>query len=575
MRNSRLDASDPIDAIPPKRFDHLIHSFHPHMFAEIVSSIPTPIFLLDDAWCIKYMNEAASKIFGKLLQGCSFELLLKKSRESDKVGDFLNKPEHSIELTMVTATGEDMPAFLTKCESAVGAMILAFPKTGSTPAAQLWQANQYDTLTGLPNRDLLRDRIDQLLKLGKRRQISSSFALLCLDLDGFKPINDTYGHKVGDHVLQIIAQRLNASVRDSDTVSRVGGDEFVCFLSNLLELEDARIVAERILDEIRKPLIVDGHVLSVNTSIGVALWPDDSESVDQLLRFADMAMYSVKQNGKNGVGFFNPHINEQARNRAELESDLREGLSRGQFLLHYQPQIDLKTGGLKAVEALIRWNHPDRGMVPPGDFIKIAEESDLIHQIGDWVLLEAARQARKWLNVGLNIKVAVNISASQFVGTLPARLEEILRNFKLPPSLLELELTESVLVLDHIRTAQILEEIRDMGVHTSLDDFGTGFSSLNYLKSFPLRTLKIDRSFVGPTFADFQPKMIRAILAIAKEFNLTTLAEGVENQEQMDALREMGCDYMQGFHLARPMAPDQLLQFINEYNDQLNPMQLS
>jgi diguanylate cyclase (GGDEF)-like protein len=540
------------------------------MFAQIVSSLPIPIFLLDEACKITYMNEASCRLFGKLMLWSEFELLLKEQRASVKMGRFLTTDEHSIDLTMVTVTGEDMPVLLTKCEPAVGTMILAFPKTGDTPAAQLWQANQYDPLTGLPNRGLLRDRIDQVLKLGKRRQLTNPFAVLCLDLDGFKPINDTYGHKVGDRVLQIVAQRLTSSVRDSDTVSRVGGDEFVCFLSNLLEADDSRVVAERILEELRKPLIVDDHVLSVSTSIGIALWPNDSESVDQLLSFSDMAMYSVKQAGKNGVGFFHPQIDEEARSRAEVESDLREALRLGQFLLHYQPQFCLQTGRLKGVEALIRWKQPDRGMVLPGDFIDIAEETDLIHQIGDWVLVEASRQARKWLNVGYSIKVAVNISARQFVDTLPDRLEEILQNFKLPASMLELELTESALVLDHASTAKILEKIRDMGVHTSLDDFGTGFSSLNYLKSFPLRTLKIDRSFVGPTFADFQPKMIRAILAIAKEFNLTTLAEGVENQEQLDALRDMGCDYVQGFYLARPMAPDKLIQFLNEYDAQLS-----
>lgn len=540
------------------------------MFAQIVSSLPIPIFLLDEACKITYMNEASCRLFGKLMLWSEFELLLKEQRASVKMGRFLTTDEHSIDLTMVTVTGEDMPVLLTKCEPAVGTMILAFPKTGDTPAAQLWQANQYDPLTGLPNRGLLRDRIDQVLKLGKRRQLTNPFAVLCLDLDGFKPINDTYGHKVGDRVLQIVAQRLTSSVRDSDTVSRVGGDEFVCFLSNLLEADDSRVVAERILEELRKPLIVDDHVLSVSTSIGIALWPNDSESVDQLLRFSDMAMYSVKQAGKNGVGFFHPQIDEEARSRAEVESDLREALRLGQFLLHYQPQFCLQTGRLKGVEALIRWKQPDRGMVLPGDFIDIAEETDLIHQIGDWVLVEASRQARKWLNAGCSIKVAVNISARQFVDTLPDRLEEILQNFKLPASMLELELTESALVLDHASTAKILEKIRDMGVHTSLDDFGTGFSSLNYLKSFPLRTLKIDRSFVGPTLADFQPKMIRAIMAIAKEFNLTTLAEGVENQEQLDALRDMGCDYVQGFYLARPMAPDKLIQFLNEYDAQLS-----
>lgn len=540
------------------------------MFADIVTSIPAPLFLLEDANCIKYMNEAASKIFGKLLLGCPFELLLKESREADKLSDFLAKTQHTMDLTMVTVTGEDLPVLITKWNSAAGPMILVYPKTGATPAAQLWQANQYDPLTGLPNRDLLRDRIDQFLKLGKRQQLTSPFAVLCLDLDGFKPINDTYGHKVGDHVLQIIAQRLTASVRESDTVSRVGGDEFVCFMSNLHDIEDSRVVASRILDEVLKPVVVDGHVLAVSTSIGVALWPADAESVDQLLRFADMAMYTVKQRGKNGVGFFNSKMNELARKRAEMESDLREALRRGQFVLHYQPQFCLHTGRIRGVEALIRWNHPERGMVPPSDFIRVAEESNMIHQIGDWVLVEATRQARQWLNMGLNIKVAVNISARQFVDTLPARVEEILTNFKLPASMLELELTESVLVSDYARTARLLEEIRDMGVHTSLDDFGTGFSSLNYLSSFPLRTLKIDRSFVGPTLAHFQPKMIRAILAIAKEFNLSTLAEGVENQEQMDALREMGCDYMQGFHLARPMPPEALQAFIADFNEQLN-----
>ena len=309
------------------------------MFAQIVSSLPIPIFLLDEACKITYMNEASCRLFGKLMLWSEFELLLKEQRASVKMGRFLTTDEHSIDLTMVTVTGEDMPVLLTKCESAVGAMILAFPKTGTTPAAQLWQANQYDPLTGLPNRGLLRDRIDQVLKLGKRRQLTNPFAVLCLDLDGFKPINDTYGHKVGDRVLQIVAQRLTSSVRDSDTVSRVGGDEFVCFLSNLLEADDSRVVAERILEELRKPLIVDDHVLSVSTSIGIALWPNDSDSVDQLLRFSDMAMYSVKQAGKNGVGFFHPQIDEEARSRAEVESDLREALRLGQFLLHYQPQF--------------------------------------------------------------------------------------------------------------------------------------------------------------------------------------------------------------------------------------------
>lgn len=540
------------------------------MFAEIVNSIATPIFILDGSINIKYMNEAANQIFGKLLLGCSFELILKERGAREKVEQFLSSTNHANELTLVTVTGDDMPAFITKSESDIGSLIMAYPKTGATLAAQLWQANQYDPLTGLPNRDLLRDRINQVVKNNKRGHVANPFAVLCLDLDGFKPINDIYGHKLGDHVLQTVSQRLLASVRDSDTVSRVGGDEFVCFLSNLRDVEDSRVVAERILDEVLKPVIVDGHVLSVSTSIGVALWPHDAESVDQLLRYADMAMYNIKQSGKNGVGFFNSQMNEQARKRAEMESDLREALRRGQFLLHYQPQFSLQTGVLKGVEALIRWKHPDRGMVPPGDFIRIAEETNMIHQIGDWVLLEAARQARKWLSMGLNIKVAVNISAGQLVDTLPGRLQEILTNFKLPASMLELELTESVLVLDHARTAQILDEIRDMGVHTSLDDFGTGFSSLNYLKSFPLRTLKIDRSFVGPEFSDFQPMMIRAILAIAKEFNLSTLAEGVENQQQMDALRDMGCDYMQGFHLACPMSPDKLVSFLSDYNDQIN-----
>ena len=307
-------------------------------------------------------------------------------------------------------------------------------------------------------------------------------------------------------------------------------------------------------------MIVDDHVLSVSTSIGIALWPNDSDSVDQLLRFSDMAMYSVKQAGKNGVGFFHPQIDEEARSRAEVESDLREALRLGQFLLHYQPQFCLQTGRLKGVEALIRWKQPDRGMVLPGDFIDIAEETDLIHQIGDWVLVEASRQARKWLNVGYSIKVAVNISARQFVDTLPDRVEQIQQNFKLPATMLELELTETALMANAEQNAVTLQRFRHLGVGLAIDDFGTGYSSLAYLKRLPVDELKIDKSFVmGMESGEDDAMIVRSTIDLAHNLGLTVVAEGVETAAILERLRALACDEAQGYHIARPLPVDDFL----------------
>ena len=411
----------------------------------------------------------------------------------------------------------------------------------------------YDALTGLPNRSLLGERTEASMQ--QVREHRTQLALLFVDLDHFKNINDSLGHFTGDLVLQAVAQRLSRLVGDKGLVSRLGGDEFVVVLPHA-NPEQAADLARRILREGGKAYPVEERLLTITPSIGISIFPDDATDFETLLRHADIAMYRAKEEGRNGFRFFTPEMNEMVCQRLELESAMREGLARGEFLLHYQPQVSINTGRVIGLEALARWNNPLLGQVPPGVFIPVAEDSGLIAPLGDFVLKAACTQARTLQDAGLPPMVmAVNISGAQFRHpTLPSLVANTLKETGLAPEWLELELTEGVLMEDTTGAAQMLNRLKAMGVRLSIDDFGTGYSSLAYLKSFPIDKLKIDRSFVADLERNPQDQaIIRAIIGLAHSLGIEVIAEGVETLAQLQQLDQDGCDEYQGYLCARPL----------------------
>ena len=415
------------------------------------------------------------------------------------------------------------------------------------------QAN-HDALTGLPNRNLLNDRLEQAVIQARRRQTTLTVALL--DLDQFKQINDSLGHGSGDRVLKIVAERLAACVREGDTVARLGGDEFVVVLSGQDSDEGAIQVIERIVRSIGEPVITDGRELVVTCSIGVASYPSHGADAETLLRNADSAMYGVKHQARDGVQFYSTEMNARIGDRLALTSALRRALERKEFELHYQPQIDLTTGRIFGAEALIRWRQPSLGIVYPEAFIPAAEESGLIEAIGTWTLQTACRQNQRWQEAGLPpVTVAVNLSARQFRRRgVVASVAQILRESRLKPAWLELELTESMMMHSVEEVIETLEELKALGVQVTVDDFGVGYSSLNYLKRFPVDRLKIDRSFVQDIGSDPDDAAIaQAIVALGRSLQMHVVAEGVESSFQLACLRDVGCDEAQGYYFSRPL----------------------
>jgi len=430
-------------------------------------------------------------------------------------------------------------------------------------AQQMAYSAQHDFLTGLPNRMLFNDRVNQAIITAPRRK--KSVAVLFLDLDGFKHINDSLGHSIGDKLLQSVAKRLTECSRNSDTVSRQGGDEFVVLLSEVEQAQDASISAERILKTIAACHSIDGHDIYVTTSIGISVQPDDGMDGETLIKNADTAMYHAKANGRQSYQFFEQAMNIRAVARQSVEADLRRALEREEFTLHFQPKVDLRTGGITGAEALIRWLHPTRGMVPPAEFIPIAEDCGLVLPIGNWVLRESCRQARAWLDAELPLKtVAVNISAMEFRDK--HFLEGVLATLNqtgLDPGFLELELTEGLLMKNAESTEFILKTLRARGVQVAIDDFGTGYSSLSYLTRFPIDTLKIDQSFVRRiTTAPGDTPVVIAIIGLSRSLNMRVVAEGVETQQEMVFLQAHACDEAQGYYFSRPVPAEQFAMLL-------------
>jgi diguanylate cyclase (GGDEF)-like protein len=428
---------------------------------------------------------------------------------------------------------------------------------------QLRQLASHDVLTGLPNRLLLDDRISQAI--GQASRHSHEFAVLRIDLDRFKLVNDSLGHQAGDDLLREVAQRLQSTVRDIDTTARLGGDEFVVLLDGPVSRDEALAVCKRMIQVMGPSMSLLGIDVHITPSIGVAFYPADGVSVDLLLAHADAAMYSAKERGRNNAQCYAAGMSAVTEGRVQFESELHEALRSGQFELHYQPKVDTATGRINSAEALIRWRHPQRGLVPPGDFIPVAEECGLIDAIGEWVLFEACRQAKAWQTSGLRpLRVAVNVAPSQFrLTNLAEQIRRALEASGLEPQLLEIELTETAVMSDAEESIQLLEAISRMGVLVSVDDFGTGYSSMSYLRRFPIDKLKIDRCFIEQvTRRPEDASIVRAIISLAHSLHLKVIAEGVETPEQLQLLSDLGCDQYQGFYFSAALPPAQFVELV-------------
>ena len=444
-------------------------------------------------------------------------------------------------------------------------VVIVFRDMGSTRtmALQMAHSAHHDFLTGLPNRKLLNDRVRQAIASAPRHM--KKVAVLFLDLDGFKHINDSLGHPIGDRLLQSVAKRLVDGVRGSDTVSRQGGDEFVVLLSEVESLESVEATVRRLLQAGAEPHSIDQHDLHVTSCIGVSVFPDDGLDPETLVKNADTAMYQAKENGRQSFQFFKPAMNVRAVERQSIEGSLRRALERQEFAVHYQPKINLRTGEISGAEALIRWTHPTRGSVSPAQFIPVAEDCGLILPIGNWILREACKQARTWVDAGLRLgTMGVNISAIEFRNeNFLEGVFAILKDTGLDPTSLELELTESVLMKHPDSTASVLQALRARGVQVAVDDFGTGYSSLSYLQKFSIDALKIDQSFVRRiTTAPAETTIVTAVIGMARSLKLRVVAEGVETLKELEFLQAHQCDEAQGYYFGRPIVAEQFAKLL-------------
>jgi diguanylate cyclase (GGDEF)-like protein/PAS domain S-box-containing protein len=550
--------------------------------AQVIDTVPALVSATDRKGRCMFMNAHKAAMHGldsntvvnRHLNDIIGNERAERSLALDQLVFRSGKPITSFEEEIVDAAGETRFYLTTKSPLRDGAGRIVNVLTTSLDITDRKRAESHllhlahhDTLTDLPNRVLLQDRLRR--ELARTRRGDRPFALHLLDLDHFKGINDALGHQIGDRLLKSVAERLCTVVRDSDTVARLGGDEFAILQTHVMRPQEATDLAARILEAISEPFVFDGEEITTSASLGITTHPSDGSDADVLIKNADVAMYQAKAAGRNGYRLYAPDMNAQARDRMALESDMRRGLQRNEFLLHYQPQIDATTGRITGAEALLRWQHPESGMIAPGNFLPLAEENGLIVPINEWVLREACSKAAEWARSGLPpLRVAVNLSPVQFRKQDVVQLViNILNDTKLNPGQLELELTESILMQNTEEVARDLLRLKDIGVSFSIDDFGTGYSSLSYIRNFPVDRLKIDQCFIRNLESNpSDAAIVRAIISLGHSLKLCVTAEGVETAEQAAILRAEGCDEFQGYFFGRPMPLADLLARVEEQN---------
>lgn len=527
--------------------------------AELADAMVDGVAIIDSAGDVRLWSNEAARLTGwegALVVGRTAERVLPvQMLEARGV-----QRRHVLEASVVARTGKLFPV-----EFRVGQVMMEAERMDvmsfrdvtveREQTEKLRKVAHSDTLTGLPNRAMLYEMLPKYISMSNRYHLQ--VAVLFVDLDCFKPINDTYGHDVGDKVLREISARLRQCVRSEDAIGRLGGDEFVALLYGVHSREDAAMVADRIQGACSKPVVTDRGTFELSASIGIAIYPQDATDGPELLKAADQAMYAAKEAGKAQYAFFSAEMDRLALEKMELKESLRAAIIQGQFVLHFQPQIDLASKRTVGAEALIRWERPGHGMVPPGMFIPLAEESGLIVQIGEWALREACVEAKRWLDMGLNdgkgLVIGVNLSTRQFTPALPELVFSVLRETGLPPHLLDLEITESFFMSDVEAGICILQQLADHGVSVSVDDFGTGYSSLEYLRRLPVHTIKVDRTFVNDIHEPASRAIVEMVVMLAERLGRRTLAEGVETEEHSAQLLALGVESAQGYLFSKPV----------------------
>ena len=544
----------------------------------VIDTSTQPVVVTDADANIIYVNHAFHEMSGYdryELLGKNPKLLWSDRNDNDmfsRIGEHLKSGNWQGEAWGIKKGGEEYPAWITISVlrdtrgKITNYAAFVFDVTMFKQNEQrLELMAHYDILTNLPNRTLMYDRLTQALRLARRHRFT--FAVLLLDIDRFKEVNDTLGHHIGDQLLVEASRRLVNCVRESDTVARMGGDEFLIILPEVTGARSAAQVAQKCLDALSSPFGLDGHDVFVSASIGITLYPTDSKDIHVLVKNADTAMYHAKAQGKNNYKFFTEDINKSTIERFVLESRFRRALEKLEFQLNYQPKINIDSGKITGMEALLRWYHPEQGNINPGLFIPLAEETGLVIQLSKWALKEACRQNKEWQDEGLPpLRISVNLSAKHFhEKDLPDLIVSVLEEAGLDPKYLMIEITESTIIENVEETIHILQKLRKMGIGISVDDFGTGYSSLNYLNRFPIDELKIDKSFIEGILKDHDSgKVISAIIALAHNLNLKVVAEGVETEEQFKFLRDGHCNEMQGYYLSRPLSSHDFRRLIEK-----------
>ncbi|MES2150272.1 MAG: EAL domain-containing protein [Pseudomonadota bacterium] len=541
--------------------------------AQILDQIHESVLTMDPTGYITSWNKGAERLFGyTAVEAIGRNILFLYADEEAGFHDaFAEQGGRLMEVRRRKKSGEIFWASLSlsplcdREERPIGLIAYLTDITERKLAEErLHHLAYYDALTGLPNRTLLAKLVDQALIVAQRNEAAG--CVLFVDLNRFKLINDTLGRRIGDELLKQVAQRFRAALREQDLVARLSGDEFAVGLFDIRQHFEATTVAQKLLAALVAPFMIEGHDLRVGASIGISVYPQDGDDAESLLRLADIAMARAKQGEEESVAFYSHDMNQGMQERMRIESGLRHALGNSELLLHYQPKFAIDSGRIIGAEALVRWLHPERGLVPPADFIPLAESTGLVVQVGEWVLEAACAQAAIWQSAGLPpFRLAVNVSAREFTSALPGRVSATLARYGLDPSWLELEITESTLMHNIERVIGIMDRITALGVSLSLDDFGTGYSSLSYLKRFPIDTLKIDRSFTMGIPGDSNDCAIAStIISIGQQLRHKVIAEGVETVEQLEFLRKSGCDEVQGYLFAAPLTAEAFEKALRE-----------